>query len=350
MSVYEELRFAPMLITDVFESYRQTPAWLNVREVAAGTAKYPHVTNSALTNSVAGFVGHQAVAPNPGNAITVGIDTQVVAYQPVAFYGATKVLEMRSPHLNAMSALVLVTCIQRALEKFSWGHKASAVRLAKTKFMVPVVQDDHGDEIVDWDGMERFGEELMDKARGLAEMSRREVDNAPAAPPTLDFAPMLITDVFESMKASRAWYDKVHLAGGEGEYPYLSQTRSNNGLVEMIARQKVAPEPGGCITVTLKTQSTFYQPVPFYTAQNFLIFRHPRLNEHVGLFLVTAMRRAMQKFSWGYGVSMERLKATKIMLPVTDDGLGPTVDWDGIEQYGRWLAARVDQRVDGALR
>src|SRR5699024_4264170 len=109
----------------------------------------------------------------------------------------------------------------------------------------------------------------------------------------LTFAPLLITDVFDTMKASSAWFDKVHLKNGDPKVPYLSQTHSSNSVAAIVADQGVAPESGNCITVTLKTQATFYQPVPFYTAQNFLIFRHKLLNACSGLLLTVIMRRAM---------------------------------------------------------
>ncbi len=157
---------------------------------------------------------------------------------------------------------------------------------------------------------------------------------------------MLIPDVFDSMKASRAWYDKVHLADGQGRNLYLSQTLGRNSVSAVVADQDSRPEPGNCITVTLKTQSTFYQPAPFYTAQNFLIFRHRNLDANSGLFLVTTMRDAMNKFSWGYGVSMVRLQATRIMVPVITNAEGEdVVDWDGMSSYGHALRVRVERAI-----
>ncbi|ALN15766.1 restriction endonuclease subunit S [Acidipropionibacterium acidipropionici] len=161
---------------------------------------------------------------------------------------------------------------------------------------------------------------------------------------------MLITDVFDSMKASRAWYDKVHLKPGSGRNLYLSQTQGGNSIADIVANQGKEREPGNCVTITLKTQATFYQPAPFYTAQNFLIFRHKNLDEQSGLLLVTELRRAMKKFSWGYGVSMARLEKTRIMVPViTDANGGTTVDWDGMTAYGRALRVRAERSMAPAL-
>src|SRR5699024_4733346 len=155
-----DLRFEPMLITEVFTEHRQSPAWLNTNRVVEGSPQYPHVTNTALDNSIARFIPSQNVAPNRGNAITIGIDTQVVAYQPVPFYGATKVFELRAPQLNAMNAHLLVSALRRAIAKFSWGHKASGARLLRTRIMVAVMKDGAGKTVVDWEGMAQYGRAL----------------------------------------------------------------------------------------------------------------------------------------------------------------------------------------------
>ena len=113
-----------MLITDVFDEYRQAPAWLNTNQVRLGEPEFAHVTNSAAGNSVSGFIAHQGVSPNPGNAITVGIDTQVVAYQPASFYGATKVYELRSPDLSEDNAPILVSALRRRAGRRLGRHGA----------------------------------------------------------------------------------------------------------------------------------------------------------------------------------------------------------------------------------
>jgi hypothetical protein len=152
------------------------------------------------------------------------------------------------------------------------------------------------------------------------------------------------------MKASAAWRDKVSLKSGTGRNLYLSQTRSSNSVAEIVANQGAVTESGKCITMTLKTQAIFYQPSPFYTAQNFLILRHAALDADNGLILVTALRRACDKFSWGYGISMARMRKTRIMVPVTMDDKGKNiVDWDGMSRYGRGLRAKVESKLDAVL-
>lgn len=353
MNTYDDLQFGPLLITEVFETYRQSPAWLNIREVQPGKPQFPQVTNSADFNSIAGFVAEQKTPPNPGNAITIGIDTQVAAYQPVPFYGATKVLELRSPRLTEASALILVASLKHAMQKFSWGHKASAARLKGTRIMVPVTQDEEGNEVADWDGMKRLGQELTDVVRGRAAVVRPGTVDAATGPPQLTFIPMLLTEVFASMRASQAWYDKAALKAGDSPiYPYVSRTRADNGVEGFCNRQEKSPEDGNAITIGLDTQTVGYQAVPFYTGQNIQVLRHPNLTVSTAAVLMTVIKTQLRKFSWGgNGATLGRLKVTKIMVPVTQGADGSQVpDWAGMEQYGRWLTSQEEQRMNEALR
>ena len=347
MSVLDSLDFQPMLITDVFESMSASKAWYDKNKLQSGPGSYPYVSRSRVSNGYEDTIGHQDLPPNPGNAITIGVDTQSVFYQPASFYTSVKIQVLRHSRLSEANALVLVSLIREQMMKFQWGNGVSLARLAQTHIMVPVITHADGKIEVDWDGMDRLGAELLGHVLTHTHSARQTDSADDDTLPELRFEPMLITDVFESMTASKAWYDRVHLADGAGRNLYLSQTSGGNSVSAIVADQDSSPEPGNCITVTLKTQSTFYQPAPFYTAQNFLVFRHERLNAESGLFLVTSMRNAMKKFSWGYGVSMARLSKTRIMVPVITDATDhDVVDWEGVSAYGRALRVRAERALD----
>lgn len=353
MSTLDTLTFEPMLITEVFDSVRSSTAWYDKSKLSReGENQYLFISRTRTSNGVDGTCSRQGKDPEPGNAITVALDTQVVAYQPGTFYTSQNIQVLRARQLNPDAGLVLVTLLSRQMTKFSWGGNGATLgRLSRTKMMVPCRTNSDGKHVVDWDGMTKLGRELMATAKAAAKRTRIARGSDTCNPAELTFAPMPISSLFDSIKTSSAWYDKVHLAAGPGENLYLSQTLSGNSVAAIVADQESDPEPGNCITVTLKTQATFYQPAPFYTAQNFLILRHANLNEDNALVLVTAIRRALTKFSWGYGVSIGRLSKTQLMVPVTLDNAGnSTVDWHGMEELGRALCIQVEDRAAAALR
>src|SRR5699024_5157180 len=280
--------------------------------------------------------------------------TQTVFYQPMPFYTSVKIQVLRHPRLTSYSGLVLVTILRAQMSKFQWGNGASLVRLAATRIMVPVVWDEDGNDVPDWDGMERLGRELTADARAKAAAARPKAVAAPVAPPALTFAPMLITDVFDTMKASRAWYDKAALKPGDQSiYPYVSRTKADNGVEGFCSRQAKNPEPGCAITIGLDTQTVGYQPVPFYTGQNIQVLRHPRLNASSSTVLITVVETQLRKFSWGgNGATLGRLKATGITswtgTASTSMGAGWQRRWTiaPLRCWGRLCADRLRPRLD----
>ena len=350
MSIYDTLNFQPMLITDVFESMAASKAWYDKSALrTSGVSSYPFVSRTKADNGVDGFCSRQEKDPEAGNAITIGLDTQTVGFQPVAFYTSQNIQVLRHPNLTPATAAVLMPVIKTQLRKFSWGGNGATLgRLKATKIMIPTTFDDSGETVVDWDGISEFGRELF--AEIHTHRARPSVTNHVGEPPELTFEPMLITDVFESMAASKAWYDKNKVVSSAGQFAYVSRSAMANGLEDVIGKQSLPPNPAHAITIGVDTQTVFYQPMPFYTSVKIQVLRHHRLNELTGPVLVTLLRQQMGKFQWGNGASLVRLKATKIMVPVTVSSSGETVvDWDGIDCYGRWLIAQIDKRKDSAL-
>ncbi|MBU3899471.1 MAG: restriction endonuclease subunit S [Gammaproteobacteria bacterium] len=165
---------------------------------------------------------------------------------------------------------------------------------------------------------------------------------------------MLITDVFESMRATAAWYDRATLnMTGRATYPFVSRASENNGIVATCPRQVKDPEPGNAITIGLDTQTIAYQPAPFYTSQNIQVLRHDRLDVDSGLVLVTLIRKQMSKFGWGgNGATLGRLRKTRIMVPVetgADADRKVVVDWEGMSSFGSFLRAEAERSIDAVL-
>lgn len=349
MNILDTLNFQPMLIVDMFRPHKGKRLVAAHRE--PGTT--PFVGGSELNNSITDFSKIEPIFPGGWLTLVYNGSVGHTRLQPAPFFASDDViaLEPLTSHASEAALLACSAIIQReCVNKYSYGVKLNLQRLKRQTIMVPTLVNSDGVVEADWEGLERLGTELLSNVRAQGQRASRSNLNGRISFPSLNFKPMLITDIFDSMKASNAWYDRVHLKAGSGKNLYLSQTQGNNSVVDVVADQDKECEPGNCITVTLKTQATFYQPVSFYTAQNFLIFRHELMNEYNGLFLTTAMRQAMDKFSWGYGVSMARLKKTRIMVPVIVEPSGEEkVDWDGMTVYGRALRARAEQSLNLAL-
>ncbi|NLC98189.1 MAG: hypothetical protein GX678_03825 [Actinomycetales bacterium] len=49
------------------------------------------------------------------------------------------------------------------MKKYSYGSKLNLQRLKRQTILVPVTTDDGGDQVVDWDGLDGLGTELLDQ-------------------------------------------------------------------------------------------------------------------------------------------------------------------------------------------
>ncbi|WP_186011069.1 restriction endonuclease subunit S [Burkholderia gladioli] len=359
MNSYDCLKFAPKYIMEVEGQHEGMFRAHKGKRLTADDrrpGRTPFVGGSRMNNSITDFADTPPLFPGGWLTLIYNGDggTGHARYQPAPFSASDDVIALEPLSESAREpALLLVASMitQQCVPKFGFGYKLKVERLKRQKIMVPVKSRSDGAEVIDWDGLNQLGQELLVAARLQAKNVRRHAQSAACALPTLTFEPMFISEIFESMKASSAWRDKVSLKSGDGSNIYLSQTRSSNSVSEIVADQGMVPEPGNCITMTLKTQAIFYQSSPFYTAQNFLILRHPRLNADNGMILVTALRRAAEKFSWGYGISMGRMNKTHIMVPTTSNCNGKrVVDWEGMSLYGRALHAEVERFMDAVLK
>lgn len=354
MSVLETLDFRPMLVTDVFDSMKPAGKWFDLAKAERhGSPVSPYVARSGGSNGIGAFLPLQSYdAPNAGNAITIGVSTSTVFYQPVAFYTSKEIQVLRHRRLTPGNALLLVAILREQMMKFQWGNGASIARLQATRIMVPALTNADGTFEADWDGMDRLGAELLDQVVTHTHSARETRGTDDDTLPELRFEPMFITDVFESMTASRAWYDKAKLTPtGAAVYPFVSRTKDSNGVDGFCSRQDKEPEPGNALTIGLDTQTIGYQPVPFYTSQNIQVLRHERLDERNAPVLASLLREQMGKFSWGgNGATLGRLKATQIMVPVVANASGEdVVDWDGMSAYGHALRVRAERSLTPVL-
>lgn len=136
----------------------------------------------------------------------------------------------------------------------------------------------------------------------------------------LNWKEFYIGKIFQIYSTSSS-IDKNKLNGQSGNIPYITRTDNNNGYDTFVGVQdeRYTLDKKNVITIGLDTQTVFYQKVPFYTGQNIQILESAKLNEYNAKFIITLLKKQMEKFNWGgNGATLTRLKKTKILLPVND--------------------------------
>lgn len=347
--------FAPLLLTDLFDTVAASKAWIDkVRIDYRGTPEVSYVTNKLRDNGIECLIPlgqrdakGEVMEPNPGGAITVPFIAPYAAFQAKPFYTGQNVHCLRAARLTEASAVVVIAALTSAMRCFDWSTKATARRLYRARLMVPVTKSGQAD----WDAMEKLGESALGASWSDATAALNQfIPTAfPDGLPVLDFAPRLITEVFEIVQSSRAAIDGIRVdRKGAPVFAYVTRTAGNNGIAGVIPRQRLEPNAGNVITVGLDTQTAAYQPRPFYTGQNVHMLGSPHLDRNAAMVLVPLVRQQLAKFSWGgNGATLGRLRRTQMIVPIAGDG---SVDWNGLRLAGRQLLRQAALRAQGEHR
>lgn len=118
---------------------------------------------------------------------------------------------------------------------------------------------------------------------------------------------------------------------GEKIFPYITRSKSNNGLDMFVSKQSSPINKGNVIIIGLDTQTVFYQEADFYTGQNVQILYNEFLNKNVAMFLIPIIKKQLEVLNWGgNGATLGRLKKKRVSLPITDFGFP---DWNFMEEY-----------------
>lgn len=346
MSVLETLDFQPMLITDVFESMTASKAWYDKSKLClSGVPVFPFVSRTKASNGVDSFCPRQDKAPEAGNAMTIGLDTQTIGYQPVPFYTSQNIQVLRHERLNENNALVLSSLIQEQMGKFSWGGNGATLgRLKKTRIMVPALTNADGTFEADWDGMDRLGAELLEQVVTHARSARETRSSDDDTLPELRFKPMIITDLFQLHPGSGRAKSDVDAV------PYVAASFQRNGIVGFV---DVARYPGGWLSFVKDGDggagTCFYQPSPFWPSNHVYALEPLNARPSADALIIMASIITYQcfpKFNRGNAANAARLSRQHIMVPVVTNAEGEdVVDWEGMSAYGRALRVRAERAI-----
>lgn len=141
----------------------------------------------------------------------------------------------------------------------------------------------------------------------------------------------ILSDVFK-ITSTKNGIDKNKLINVDSDaYPYITRSENNNGIDSFIGIQELELNDGNVITIGLDTQTVFYQPHAFYTGQNIQILSNPLLNKNNALFIITLLKKLLDKFNWGgNGATLTRLNKSRILLPINNNG---EPDFEFMEEY-----------------
>ncbi|MBQ3838516.1 MAG: restriction endonuclease subunit S [Fibrobacter sp.] len=294
----------------------------------------PYISRSDSMNGVKSFVSSKQKPKykiDPGNCITIGLDTQTVFYQPHSFFTGQNIQVLRNKELSQELALFLVETIRKQMVKFNWGGNGATLgRLARLKIMLPV--DKNGEP--DFDYMESTIHELK-KAKTIEyrEFLKKELKTIRYVEiPKLDekeWDAFKLTDVFKINPGKRLTVSDMKM----GNTPFIGASDSNNGITNFISNRNASFDRNVLgVNYNGSVVENFYHPYDCLFSDDVKRFhlKNWKDGKFILLFMKGIILQQKSKFLYAYKFNEKRMKNQSIMLPVDGNG---APDYSYMEQY-----------------
>ena len=340
MKLIEHNNWKEFLFTEIFDIQK---GFYNKKPPCFEEGNIPFIGASDSNNGITGFTDYGTIKANSkigygknepidrkifkGNAICVTNNGSVgYAYYQVSDFTCThdvNPLYLLNHELNRYIAMFLIACIEKQRVCFAYARKWRPKRMVNSRIMLPATAEG----TPDWQFMEAYmkQQEQAILKPTIERLCKRLITNelmGGGKLSNLTWKEFVFGEEF-SITATGSGIDKNKLITGEGDTPYITRTDCLNGIDGFIPEQasKYRMDEGNVITIGLDTQTVFYQPKAFYTGQNIQIIRHPQLDKYNAMFIIVAIQKLVERFSWGsYGATLTRLRKSRIYLPANKDG------------------------------
>ena len=300
----------------------------------------PYISTTEDNN---GIIGHiEATSFCNGNKITVSRNGSVGIsfYQPNKFYPSPddiRIFTLKHNVLNPYIGLFLCVLIEKERYRYTYGRKFGTKRMKTSLIKLPVTPSGEPD----WKYMEDFVKDqiIPQLPKKAQRVWLQKYDTKPMQQEKMK----LNTDEWKWFSVENLFALEVtkgstteELTEGN-EIPYIAAKHNNNGCEMLCAREDNLQfiSKGNCIVfICLGAGSAGYA---LYQGGDFIGMSgktmcgyNPNLNQYNGIFLATILSKERPKYSFGRSWTGDRLKKTRIKLPVTPSG---EPDWKFMEDY-----------------
>lgn len=138
-----------------------------------------------------------------------------------------------------------------------------------------------------------------------------------------------IEDIYTIKSGCALTKDKMN----SGKIPFIGASANNNAVTCFVSNVNNSKDKN-VVSVNFNGSvgEAFYHPYEaiFSGDVKRLHLKNYKDNKYVNLFIITAIKKQKEKYSYGYKFSEARMRNQYIMLPVNDAG---DPDYDYMEQY-----------------
>lgn len=304
-------------VSDLFEvRYGVNLELINLNEVSErGNKAVSFVSRTESNNGVSAFVERDNdITPIPAGTLTVAGGGSVLAtfLQPYEYYSGRDLFYLVPKRKMSERELIYYSiCIHKNKYRYSYNRQANRTL---RDILIPA--------------------EVPQKFINLKikKLSNKSASNKKNSLSNRKWRSFLIKDLFKLERGKCGSAEKLLEKGGE--INYIGAKKDNNGSMYKVVRNEKFVTKGNCIVFIGDGQGsvgyTTYQPDDFIGSTTLSVGRNKNLDKYSGLFIVTLLDRERFKYSFGRKWNGEKLKNTKIKLPVDKNG---SPDWKFMEDY-----------------
>jgi hypothetical protein len=277
------------------------------------------VSRTAKNNGVSAIVAPlNNVKPIPAGTISVAGGGSVMEsfLQPKPYYSGRDLYYLTAKiKLTDEEKLFYCSCLKANQYRFNYGRQANRTL---ADLLIP-----SKDEIPSW----VYKEKIHD-----FDTAERSFTKEPSPSLKLElWGWFKIEDIFDIKKGKRL--TKANMK--KGDVPFIGSIDSNNGYREYIGQKPI--HSGNTITVNYNgsVAEAFYQPKPFWASDDVnVLYPKFEMNQYSALFIASLIKLEKYRFNYGRKWHMERMKESKIKLPVLNNN---EPDYHFMERYIKTL-------------
>ena len=312
----------------------------------------PVITNTSINNGIGGYTSLPAT--EKGNMITFSDTTtgDAIFYQPDDFIGYSHIQGLypkkNKEKWTEKSLLYFLTLFKKlAKGRFDYATKFNRKIVSDMDVSLPINNSGN----LDFKYMEQYINDMQNELLRTIKSEHNELKDKYKRQMNLDNLNITSDDtkLLNMIKNNEIKYKNIKI--GElfdvvsskekfnantvkfgGKYPYVVRSNSNNGIKGYITENEVFLNPRETISFGQDTATIFYQEEDYFTGDKIKImkFKNGKLDKKLALYLVTAMRKSFQNFSWGQTSFNENvIKNMEIVLPYIDGD----INYDFISSY-----------------
>jgi hypothetical protein len=324
-----------------------TKSGIDKNKLNTDSGMVPYITRSAMDNGIDLLITDNQDSKykiNKGNVITIGLDTQTVFYQKNDFFTGQNIQVLENENLNKENSMFIIPLLKIQMNKFNWGgNGATLTRLNRTRILLPI--DNKGN--LNWQFMEDYIKQEQNKIAqeviDYYEPKMLETGFGLVGLNDVEWKVFRVNEIFE-MKSVKG---KAISNYKEGEIPYVTTSSQNNG-VNGFVNSTTNISVKKAISVDPIAGKTFFHDYYFIgrggagSAISLLYNNH--LDKYNALFICTMVEKiSKEKASYGLALNGDRLKNTKLILPIDKNG---NPHWEYMKQFMQKIEA---EKLEKAL-